>query len=91
MFFFLHNLHDDCGLASAKKSNADSKKMVFNMFLAQALLLNWFEIQPPLALQSKKTRLIKKPVFDRDRSFAIAVLQVTILRSRFSNSYCFAH
>ena len=46
----LQNLHD-WGLASAVKSNAENNKIILNMFLAQALFLNWYENQPPL--QSK--------------------------------------
>ena len=36
------NLHEYWGLVSAKKSNAKSNKMTFNMLLAQAWVLNWF-------------------------------------------------
>ena len=58
----LQNLHD-WGLASAKKSNAENNKIILNMFLAQALFLNWYENQPPLQSKVKKTRLITKPIY----------------------------
>ena len=36
--------------------------MVLNMFLSQALFLNWFENQPPLQSKKKKKQVDKKPV-----------------------------
>ena len=41
-FILCFNLHEYWGLVSAKKSNAKSNKMTFNMLLAQAWFLNWF-------------------------------------------------